>query len=549
MNRSTWIKRAVATFLVVLMSIESFAAVVGDNDGAAFITKAEFESLKNDFQTQINRYNTSLDNKIDGAIASYLNGVRVAKTSDLKPIVEKYKDIYWLHDFSLVSYQQTMTSRTAKSKSAVGDYQPNYSNRAGWSFYPQNRGLKLTAYGSSNLALVTMYILLKFDSDGTYTKTSCGSARGTLYVEGSPPAIIVGVDDKGVMLSQPLYDLWECYYHGYGFGSSVISGGWINNDGEIAGPLTFTPVNTTIDGTYAKINVTNKNGNTYAVEWTEQNSEVWDATLSRYGYGEHLGGVDDTFSNRLTFPLYCYYAPSLGQRNKDEEKIYNMMIGYESTFKLPILFNLKSGGRTGSVGSWFPDWSRWDKKSLSTRLEDSSLWCAGSGSVSATITDRGSLECHVDSSSTGDLNVMIPVTTLFDVKEIKSPIVKVDGENLSVCAGIPIVQNVTNDGVVKVSIKCNKYYDNITKTSPTNTNANIRFKKTNYLNNMTDYLSGTINNSSSDVTFDTTCQKDLSDITFNINVKKDESVWMNIDPLTLGQHIKISSLSAQLITE
>ena len=57
MNRSTWIKRAVATFLVVLMSINSFAAVVGDNDGAAFITKAEFESLKNDFQTQINNYN------------------------------------------------------------------------------------------------------------------------------------------------------------------------------------------------------------------------------------------------------------------------------------------------------------------------------------------------------------------------------------------------------------------------------------------------------------------------------------------------------------
>ena len=83
MNKSTWIKRAVATFLVVLMSIESFAAVVGDNDGAAFITKAEFESLKNDFQTQINRYNFSLDSKIDGAIANYLAGVTVAKTSQL----------------------------------------------------------------------------------------------------------------------------------------------------------------------------------------------------------------------------------------------------------------------------------------------------------------------------------------------------------------------------------------------------------------------------------------------------------------------------------
>ena len=52
-----WLKQKLAWVLIVLMSIESFAAVVGDNDGAAFITKAEFESLKNDFQTQINNYN------------------------------------------------------------------------------------------------------------------------------------------------------------------------------------------------------------------------------------------------------------------------------------------------------------------------------------------------------------------------------------------------------------------------------------------------------------------------------------------------------------
>ena len=80
MRKSTkLVKRFVALFLVVLMSIDGFAAVVGDNDGAAFITKAEFDSLKNLFQAQIDQYNSSLDNKIDGAIASYLSGIRVAK--------------------------------------------------------------------------------------------------------------------------------------------------------------------------------------------------------------------------------------------------------------------------------------------------------------------------------------------------------------------------------------------------------------------------------------------------------------------------------------
>ena len=39
------IKRYVALILVLLFSIESFAAVVGDNDGAAFITKHKTQIL------------------------------------------------------------------------------------------------------------------------------------------------------------------------------------------------------------------------------------------------------------------------------------------------------------------------------------------------------------------------------------------------------------------------------------------------------------------------------------------------------------------------
>ena len=61
-------------FFAFLFSIESMAAVVSDNDGAAFVTKAEFEALKNNFATQVEKYNTSIDSKIDGAIANYLAG-------------------------------------------------------------------------------------------------------------------------------------------------------------------------------------------------------------------------------------------------------------------------------------------------------------------------------------------------------------------------------------------------------------------------------------------------------------------------------------------
>ncbi len=68
-------KKALCLIFAFLFSINSFAAVVSDNDGSAFITKAEFDSLKNNFQTQLDAYNSSIDNKIDNAIASYLAGI------------------------------------------------------------------------------------------------------------------------------------------------------------------------------------------------------------------------------------------------------------------------------------------------------------------------------------------------------------------------------------------------------------------------------------------------------------------------------------------
>ena len=70
-------KKALCLIFAFLLSINSFAAVVSDNDGSAFITKAEYDSLKNIFQSQLDSYNTGIDNKIDNAISSYLAGIKV----------------------------------------------------------------------------------------------------------------------------------------------------------------------------------------------------------------------------------------------------------------------------------------------------------------------------------------------------------------------------------------------------------------------------------------------------------------------------------------
>lgn len=76
-------KRILALGLILCMTESLFAAAVSDNDGASFITRAEFDSMKNDFQVVLDSYNSGIDRKIDGLIASYLSSVKESKTDKL----------------------------------------------------------------------------------------------------------------------------------------------------------------------------------------------------------------------------------------------------------------------------------------------------------------------------------------------------------------------------------------------------------------------------------------------------------------------------------
>lgn len=84
------ISKVLALITIVIYAGSNFAAVVSDNDGSAFITKAEFDSLKNNFQSQLDSYNSSIDSKIDSAIASYLSGIKVERITNLE---NKYQTI------------------------------------------------------------------------------------------------------------------------------------------------------------------------------------------------------------------------------------------------------------------------------------------------------------------------------------------------------------------------------------------------------------------------------------------------------------------------
>lgn len=71
-------KKIISTTILIIVYVTNvFASIVSDNDGSAFVTKAEFEALKYSFNEEIENYNTSIDSKIDGAISSYLAGINI----------------------------------------------------------------------------------------------------------------------------------------------------------------------------------------------------------------------------------------------------------------------------------------------------------------------------------------------------------------------------------------------------------------------------------------------------------------------------------------
>ena len=132
MKRSSgFIKKKLALVLMLLLSIESFAAVVGDNDGAAFITKAEFDSMKNNFQSQLDRYNSSIDNKIDGAIAAYLAGININKKvitniinkdwSDVSAVGGSLKNSYQVPDVHIIFVFNFMNRQGQANMGTYGD--------------------------------------------------------------------------------------------------------------------------------------------------------------------------------------------------------------------------------------------------------------------------------------------------------------------------------------------------------------------------------------------------------------------------------------------
>ena len=157
------IKILISLFAVISLSMTSFAAVVSDNDGSAFITKSEFDSLKNDFQSQLDSYNTGIDSKIDSAISSYLAGIKTEKVDKLT------LDTKTNYSFPLVMMSSTDLWNNPKSA-----YYNLVRNRVRYSKYDYYSFVATGGAGNLNAAT---YIS---DSDYTSPVVPAGNWNGNI---------------------------------------------------------------------------------------------------------------------------------------------------------------------------------------------------------------------------------------------------------------------------------------------------------------------------------------------------------------------------------
>lgn len=169
--------------------------------------KAEFDSLKNNFQSQINQYNASIDSKIDVAIASYLSGIKISTKIDLTvealkkfdfPLTIGQPDALWQpsnrHSFELKNYYAQLIRNSSSSYN-----RPSLTRGCFWKVVTDERGR------------VPIYV--------TELKNSKGIIKGIYYDKISLESSVAnnawdinnGTSEVKITVSPDAYGSWSYY--------------------------------------------------------------------------------------------------------------------------------------------------------------------------------------------------------------------------------------------------------------------------------------------------------------------------------------------------
>ena len=504
MNKSTRIvKKLLALFLVVLMSIESFAAVVGDNDGAAFITKAEFDSLKNDFQTQINRYNTSLDNKINGAIAAYLSGIKVAKTTIIAPSVTNYSAMRFYHDFKIWGRKYTLNTSKVKSMSDQGwwDLQLPKSSRTSRgglvAFVSTSKNAGSTSVGTGTFTGILRYSNPK---NTDWAGTDLGN-RGVV-----PKETFKLIKKDGVWFVDGMWnDTWNTNYYRISF---LPKYGNMN-----IGERCYGFYLTNSSSAERKFNLQFNSDTSNVLNVSLSGWQAYGGTLQEWSWDivrpakDIIEGMDQFYGMNTTYTSEnvgadAYYGASTA-----------MTITRNLVATIPTDWDrtncMWKYGSFPQSNQQFMAWKYSDEGytdySDVTEYNEADCYIQQASIVYAPLTDWGygtDSYPYATSATQPSGKFYLPIAPIYKLIDFGSGTFKTkSGNYLKYCDGLVLFENLNNSGTVEIKFKLIGY-NSKDDTANTTQNAKIYIANNSLISTTTstpNYLTGTINNGTSDV--------------------------------------------------
>ena len=566
-----------------LLSIDGFAALVGDNDGAAFITKAEFDSLQNLFQDQINKYNSSIDNKIDGAIASYLEGIQTARTININPLVTNYADMAWKRKFDVYGDRLDWTSFTTKTKTTGKWYEPRWEERQvirefnvnfgimSLITFNQINGIAISGSIRSDLATSENVIANNYNENNPFVWVlKCNYDDNDPIKISDQPLKKIG-SNNSYMIAQPANG-----YNNYGDGwyfKTRSSGDWVaitTDAGYMSNwkPLTSSSTsmpwltNTAVAGSNDILNLTtivDIKSSKYD-GYLRQNhkldadrlgvlqpvlvysaSDTSDVDTTAGGWARQNQQNPNIFSN---LGGHIYAQDITTKATEQQNQVANFMYGDDSTLDVNI-WREHPIMKIGSVPAYKTDYSR-----FATLTWEASQYTISSIDVGT----HGSFN-PIGSYETVPITLKRPYFERYRLAKISSGKFKNREYSLKMGDGLPISTELPYSGILKITFDYT--IDRLVDTVPSTANKiKVDVKKSNFLSGNDDYYTGKIDGGT---------EKKLKDVSSNDQVatsgkkttieiegvKEGEQVWLRLAPLStdLGLFAKISNLKVSLETE
>ena len=566
MKKLKLLKKGLTLFLVLFLCIENFAAIVSDNDGSAFVTKAEFEAMKKDFADQVDNYNDSIDAKIDGAIAAYLAGIKTVTSEASKVLVDNYSDMIWVGEYNIYGKWKKWTANTTYTSDTTNKWFTPSLNEKRHTF--RDRGGNIY----SNWSQAWTYQTTNFEYTATAASNGISSAVAAgwaMQAESGIPVLTLQLrkDGEGNWLVNKPLNIYAMSPHSMSKDHSVTTTTgqlpyeWGNRRWIATGIEILDKETTDI----LKFKVTARRLDTSAAPPTEGWSYTDTLTPENFPFpctwcdDDHNAGAPYTdkfdtqtqaYNTAATITNYfntgcTWHKFDATTRAKQFEFLKNMMLGRTNTQQVNAAYFIEYRGERGQY-----DFSK---------STTSGTW---SGRIAALATRNRYLPKQSDGITTDRLSVNVPISFAVphwpteNLKDLTSGRFVYNNKGLKYGEGFPLrVDNQTN-GYLQISFDSScEGINNGGKLS--SQDLRIDMRKENFLSSTTNWAQGYKGLVNPDSTsealvtlggyrYTTTDGK----INLTVPMKKDESLWIRICPWdnTKGYCVRWSNLRMTINT-